>query len=829
MWYVRILLLLPSSPSVWTQDSDDDRTDCGTDASMTDYGTDATEYIDDGSDAEELHAEEGSVDPAAPSAEHKDKNATSRKKSKRKSKHGGSKISSKSGNTKKHGSESKGSVSKRDRSPRRTISTALRRKSTTDQQSGSDTVESDVDVPSTADSTTADEDSEPQSPSECEGTGAQLRKHSKRAHDKKHTKKKQQQRKQKKDEKDEKHHRQSSSLSPATGDGQKAARHRSPRRAVSSLFQRHSQQREDPPLRATTGAVVDVPLTLGAEAVPLRATTPALVFSQPPSSAAQPPSSSESDSQRADRPCAPSPSRSQTVSSCEDAPTEREQSLAEAEYAVEVAVAVDAAGADEPVEPAELVEPAAPTDGAASSASIGHMDLATPMYHLDEEPNAEQKPPPSAAVPSTISLRTSTSGLDLDLDLGEGHPQEQEQQEHAPASVEPSGAERTKPVGSAGEVHLRVARTAPGRLRVLLVECANLDAKDRGKSSDPYVKLQLCGQKERSATIKKTLHPHYDAEFLFTDLPAAQAVTPVSGVQDAEGGELAQGVRDLLQLDVFDWDRVGKHSFIGQVSVPVPPFGAADLDQWLVLNRTKRSKIVKPSKSASSGKRLLFKKVKIKRSRSKPVVALASGEGDGLPPAALAKNAGESAAGGAGGEDVVDLRRCSGEIHTRIHWRQRGETTLVVNVVACRTLDAKDKNGYSDPYVKLILGDSHEKTKVVHKNLNPQFNEEFTLLRDPGVQQLVLEVWDWDRVGGDDFIGRVLLPVDSFSTEMRDQWSELFVQEKNRKRLERRIKKQEKKRERDDRKSKRDMERHQSKLVKEEQQKVRFLCELVSA
>ncbi|XP_016206039.1 synaptotagmin-2-like [Arachis ipaensis] len=82
---------------------------------------------------------------------------------------------------------------------------------------------------------------------------------------------------------------------------------------------------------------------------------------------------------------------------------------------------------------------------------------------------------------------------------------------------------------------------------------------------------------------------------------------------------------------------------------------------------------------------------------------------------------------------------------------------LVVKVVRAMKLKKKDLLGASDPYVKIKLsGDNMpaKKTTVKHKNLNPEWNEEFNLLvKDPETQTLEFEVYDWEQVGRHDFMG----------------------------------------------------------------------------
>ena len=54
-----------------------------------------------------------------------------------------------------------------------------------------------------------------------------------------------------------------------------------------------------------------------------------------------------------------------------------------------------------------------------------------------------------------------------------------------------------------------------------------------------------------------------------------------------------------------------------------------------------------------------------------------------------------------------------------------------MTVVQCQNLPKKDRNGFSDPFVRMFLmpGNFAElKTKVVKKELSPTFNEDFSFM-----------------------------------------------------------------------------------------------------
>ncbi|CAI0445305.1 unnamed protein product [Linum tenue] len=94
---------------------------------------------------------------------------------------------------------------------------------------------------------------------------------------------------------------------------------------------------------------------------------------------------------------------------------------------------------------------------------------------------------------------------------------------------------------------------------------------------------------------------------------------------------------------------------------------------------------------------------------------------------------------------------------------------LTVKVLRAMKLKKKDLLGASDPYVKLKLTEDKlpsKKTTVRHKNLNPEWNEEFSMtVRDPETQSLELHVYDWEQVGKHDKMGMNLVPLKDIPPE----------------------------------------------------------------
>ena len=82
---------------------------------------------------------------------------------------------------------------------------------------------------------------------------------------------------------------------------------------------------------------------------------------------------------------------------------------------------------------------------------------------------------------------------------------------------------------------------------------------------------------------------------------------------------------------------------------------------------------------------------------------------------------------------------------------------LKVELVEGKNLPAADRSGYSDPYCQFILnGEKVFKSKVVKKTLNPSFDEKFEVrVQSRTAADFIIEVYDWDFGGSDDFLGKV--------------------------------------------------------------------------
>ncbi|XP_060765858.1 synaptotagmin VIII [Neoarius graeffei] len=106
---------------------------------------------------------------------------------------------------------------------------------------------------------------------------------------------------------------------------------------------------------------------------------------------------------------------------------------------------------------------------------------------------------------------------------------------------------------------------------------------------------------------------------------------------------------------------------------------------------------------------------------------------------------------------------------------------LTVVILEAKNLKQMDSGGASDPYVKiqLILDKKKwkkKRTSVKKQTLNPYFNESFTFdVSFDQIQrvQLVVSVWDHDKVSRNDAIGKIFLGCDATGNQLR-HWADML-------------------------------------------------------
>ncbi|XP_075885870.1 multiple C2 and transmembrane domain-containing protein 1 isoform X7 [Nelusetta ayraudi] len=272
------------------------------------------------------------------------------------------------------------------------------------------------------------------------------------------------------------------------------------------------------------------------------------------------------------------------------------------------------------------------------------------------------------------------------------------------------------------------------KLEIELKRGHNLAVRDRGGSSDPYVKFKLAGKEVfRSKTIHRNLNPVWD-----------ERTTVV-----------LDSLSEPLYVKVFDYDFGLQDDFMGsaylylesleqQRTIPVtlvlkdPRCPEQDLGSLeLAVTLTPKDSPMEERRDSTG---------EVRTYRWKPYVNKTM----------LLRRSWKRSTKQQQSARLADLHRKS----------QLWRGIVSIALIEGRNLIPMDANGLSDPYAKFRLGQQKYRSKTVPKTLSPQWREQFDLhLYEESGGVLEITVWDRDTGRRDDFIGRCQLDLSTLAKE----------------------------------------------------------------
>ncbi|XP_077944727.1 multiple C2 and transmembrane domain-containing protein 1 isoform X3 [Gasterosteus aculeatus] len=262
------------------------------------------------------------------------------------------------------------------------------------------------------------------------------------------------------------------------------------------------------------------------------------------------------------------------------------------------------------------------------------------------------------------------------------------------------------PSGAAKEARVAPPGSGMYKLEVELKRGRNLAVRDRGGSSDPYVKFKLAGKEVfRSKTIHKNLNPVWEER--------------TSLVLDC--------LSDPLYVKVFDYDFGLQDDFMGSA--------------YLHLESLEPHRTIPVTLELKDPQHL--------------------DEDLGFLDLSVTLTPKDS---------PVEERRDSAQQSLRLsdlHRKSQLWRGIVsIALIEGRNLIPMDPNGLSDPYVKFRLGPQKYRSKTVPKTLSPQWREQFDLhMYEETGGVLEITVWDKDTGRRDDFLGRCQLDLSTLPKE----------------------------------------------------------------
>ncbi|XP_054450295.1 rasGAP-activating-like protein 1 [Pteronotus mesoamericanus] len=117
-----------------------------------------------------------------------------------------------------------------------------------------------------------------------------------------------------------------------------------------------------------------------------------------------------------------------------------------------------------------------------------------------------------------------------------------------------------------------------------------------------------------------------------------------------------------------------------------------------------------------------------------------------------------------------------GEIYLAVQMQEDAQgRCLRCHVLKARDLAPRDISGTSDPFARVFWGSQSVETSTIKKTRFPHWDEVLELREMPGAPSpLRVELWDWDMVGKNDFLGMVEFPPKVLQQNPPNGWFRLL-------------------------------------------------------
>ncbi|KAJ4704905.1 synaptotagmin-3 [Melia azedarach] len=230
-----------------------------------------------------------------------------------------------------------------------------------------------------------------------------------------------------------------------------------------------------------------------------------------------------------------------------------------------------------------------------------------------------------------------------------------------------------------------------GILHVKVVRAIKLLKMDLFGASDPYVQLSLSGERlpAKKTTIKmKNLNPEWNEDFKLT-------------VRDPQS--------QVLQLHVYDWEKVGTHDKLGMQTVPLRSITPNETKEF-TLDLVKNTNPNDPQNQKWRGQLVVELTFNLFRDDSKRFSV-----------------------------SFDNHVRNESDVGVSTEFASLGAGLLLVTVQRAEDVEGKH---HSNPYALIIFRGEQKKTKIIRKSRDPCWNEEFQFVLEeaPLKEKIHIEV-----------------------------------------------------------------------------------------
>jgi Ca2+-dependent lipid-binding protein len=272
-------------------------------------------------------------------------------------------------------------------------------------------------------------------------------------------------------------------------------------------------------------------------------------------------------------------------------------------------------------------------------------------------------------------------------------------------------------------------------LRVQVISCDNLVARDRNGSSDPFVVVSILGKEFKTPVCKRNLNPIYPPEYATFEFPIYTSLVERLGTLN-------------LKFVVWDKDMFGK-DFLGKNALPVNEW----FKETAFAFNDPRNQPIHVGLLSSRTTTILHGSICIK-------VGFVHPPNQTIP--------------------VDYYWNVYNTLANRV--LPLGPQADHVGIVTLLIWGARDlpewptvtRIGWDmDPYLKVTIGDESQSTQVIRHDLKPVWNKQLVFhVRERDLSlPIVLSVYDWDRFSFDDHVGDVKIHISQLvgSTSKKDR------------------------------------------------------------